>query len=282
MQSKKKQLFKGKIIVVLLAPLLLSGALLYNYLFGSPSTFAIAKAGTISLNLSTNNLSLDLVPKSNGVFGKSDTVTISTKTDNFTGYTLSIVSTNSSNLEDGNGNVITSLGQATSETNFSSNQNYNNQWGYLPSQYVVSNNGVDTVVENTTTYLPAPSSTGDNLDITSAANSVNNTYTIRLGARVDATLPSGTYSNSFSIVAISNSSVYNITYDKNTPDQSETVSNMPTPNPQAVDIPMGTPTDDSYAILNSAIPARVGYTFAGWSNGKTTYIILRNPFAINT
>ena len=270
MQSKKKQLFKGRIIVVLLAPLLLFGALLYNYLFGSPSTFAIAKAGTISLNLSTNNLSLDLVPKSNGVFGKSDTVTISTKTDNFTGYTLSIVSTNSSNLEDGNGNVITSLGQATSETNFSSNQNYNNQWGYLPSQYVVSNNGVDTVVENTTTYLPAPSSTGDNLDITSAANSVNNTYTIRLGARVDTTLPSGTYSNSFSIVAISNSSVYNITYDKNTPNQSETVSNMPTPNPQAVDIPMGTPTADSYAILNSATPARVGYTFAGWCDVATT------------
>lgn len=240
-------------------------------LFFSAPVFSIAKQSSIVMELSTDNISVNLRPTSNGAFGKSSDATVRIRTDNFTGYTLSIKSVNSTDLEDGKGNTITSLNQTVSETDFNNNQTYNNTWGYRPSKYVVTNSGVNTVVENTGVYLPAPSSTGDSLDITNSPNATDNTYTIGLGARADDTIPAGSYSNEFVIIAISNSSMHNITYKSNVPVSDEsTITNLPSPNPQAVYIPADTLESDSYALISSSVPARTGFTFRGWCDEPTT------------
>ncbi|MGD7407506.1 hypothetical protein ACQCP7_25855, partial [Ralstonia pseudosolanacearum] len=54
------------------------------------SVSAAAKASTLTLGVSTDLLSIDLMPSSSGTFGTSSTSTITAKTDNYTGYTLSI------------------------------------------------------------------------------------------------------------------------------------------------------------------------------------------------
>ena len=66
------------------------------------------------------------------------------------------------------------------------------------------------------------------LAVTNAANSSTDTYTLAFDAKVDRGLPAGSYSTTYVLIAIANSIVYNITYDNNA---SETVSNMPSPNP---------------------------------------------------
>ena len=235
----------------------------------SNSVYAEAHQSTITLGANTDTLSVNLRPSVSGSFDKSAECTINVRTDNFTGYTLSIASASvdpdhATSLTDGNGNYIESISSNVSEADFknSANTQYNNKWGYKPSQYIQSG----TVIPNEN-YLPSPSLGGNLLDITSAANSNDNTYTITLGARIDSNIPAGSYANDFIVYAVANDIVYNINYNKNTEDE---VTNMPSPNPEVVTIEGGTPTEDSYATLSNSTPTRTGYTFAGWCDTATT------------
>ncbi len=239
---------------------------LLSLLVSAPA-LAASKQSTLSLNISTSTIAANVEAKAAGNFGESSEASISVTTDNFTGYMLRIAAADSTDLESPNGGVMHSIPSAISRDTFSSSSTYNNMWGYKPSQYITTSGGTNTKVMNTDTYLPSPSTSGDIIDITNEANSTANTYTISIGARADLTLPPGVYSNTFIITVVSNESPYSITYNKNTTD---TVNNMPTPNPQAAEIAGDTPTAQSYATLSSNVPTRTGYSFNGWCDTQPT------------
>ena len=265
---KGRQIFRQKPISALIVLAFLFGTIIYGYFFSSHPTYAASRQSTLNLSISTNTLSLDILPTPDGAFNSSDNATISVKTNNFTGYTLSILGDEDGFLVSDEGYPMYSIPSAVSETNFRTSSTYNNKWGYKPSQYITSNNGVNTTVINTDNYLPSPDeTTGDIIDITNAANTQNNTYTLAIGARANTELVPGTYENTFTIVAISNAIVYNVYYNANTTD---TVNNMPLPNPQGSEIPGGTATASSYVTLSSAVPERTGFTFGGWCDKATT------------
>ena len=240
------------------------------------SASATAKQSTLSLGFDTEVLTASLVPSSTGTFIKSDDAEITVSTDNFTGYTLSLAaSSNSTSLVNSNNDEITSVSAPVSESDFTNSSAYNNQWGLKPSQFISTSGGVNTVVQNAN-YLPAPDTTGTLIDVTSLANSVDNTYTLSFGVRADQQLPTGTYSYTYVVRAVANDILYNVTFDKNT---SETVTNMPSPNPQVLEIAGGTPLADSYAPLSSAIPTMTSddQSFGGWCSVATTH----NPVTDN-
>ena len=220
---------------------------------------ALAAESTISLSVTSHTLSVDITPnRAAGVFGKSNSSTVSITTNNYTGYTFGISAsssgTNATNLVNGN-EVLASIESAVSETDFGAEANtgYNNKWGYLPSKLNSAAN---------TDFLPAPDANGSILDHTSSANDVANTYTLAVGARVDQTAVPGTYSNTFVLTVVANPSVYAITYDANA--GSDMVTNMPTPNPLT-----GT-SDNSAVNISSTVPARADYVFKGWCSVATS------------
>ncbi len=219
---------------------------------------SFAAASTISLTISNSTLSVGLTPNySSGNFAKSGSSTISVSTNNYSGYTLGLKAatsgTNATNLVNGS-NTLTSISSAISESTFSSvsGTTYNNMWGILPSKYASSAN---------TDYRPAPNTNGVILDATNIANASSNTYTLAIGARVDQTAAPGTYTNAFIVTAVANLANYNITYNANA--GSDTVTNMPSPNPLAG------ATDATTVSLSSTVPVRSGYTFKGWCSTTT-------------
>ncbi len=233
--------------------------------FSSNNVFATATQSTISVSIQSGSLSVDLMPSAGGTFGESGNATLSITTDNYTGYKLSLNMGDGTSLLNENDDEITSISSAISNQTFSTSSTYNNKWGIKPNQYISNSGGTDTVVNNTD-FLPAPSEQGLVIDKTSAANSTANTYTLSFGARVDTTLPAGTYANTYVLTAVANSIVFNVTYDDNTTD---TVTNMPTPNPQPTTIDGGTPAEDSYVTLSDVTPVRNDKKFAGWCDVAT-------------
>ena len=258
-----KRRLKGALLVVLYLGIF--GLFLITH---APRVLAAAKQSTLTLSITDETSLITVIPLTEGNFGKSSDVAVNVNTDNFTGYNLRIASGGSRNLINGSGDKITSISSAISEATFSAGSSYNNKWGYKPSQYITTSNGINTVTVNTD-FLPAPSLDGDILAVTNAANSSTDTYTLAFGAKIDRSLPAGSYSTTYVLTAIANSIVYNITYNDNT---SETVSNMPSPNPQALMIDGGTPTAESYAALSNAIPTMTtgDMSFGGWCDVTTT------------
>ena len=148
--------------------------------------FAAAKSSSLTLTLDTNNVAVDITPSADGEFGDSADATITVNTDNFTGYTLQILSKGSTSLTSTSGQTIESIDSSITENTFKNNSSYNNK-----SQYVTSSNGVNIKTTNVDNYLPAPTTSGDTLDITDAPNSSSNSYTISIGARADFDLDAG-------------------------------------------------------------------------------------------
>ena len=234
----------------------------------SDNSFAIARQSTISITTSADNLPISILPTPNGEFGKTNNNTVTISTDNYTGYSLLVKSSATRAAVSSNEDEIVSISDSINKTTFSSSNTYSNQLGFKPSQYITSNAGVDTLVQNSD-YLPLPSISGDLLARTNTANAQNSSdsYTLKFGARADTNLPSGTYTYTYVLVAVANSITYNVTFDDNTTD---TVTNMPVPNPQTTTIDGGTAAADSYMTLSDAIPVRNEKKFAGWCDTTTT------------
>lgn len=248
---------------------------IFGALFIMPgSVYGIAKQSSISMSLQSGSLSAHILPSPGGNFGESGSANLSVSTDNFTGYTLSIGTSGGTSLLNDDDDAVESISSAITQQAFSTNSAYNNKWGFKPSQYITESGGVYTTVNNTD-FLPAP--TNLMLDKTTAANSVANTYTFSFGARVDMTLPADTYTGTYIITAVANSIVYNITYDDDT---TKTVTNMPSPNPQALEIAGGTPAADSYGTLSSAVPTMTtdDMSFGGWCTVATTLNTTTNNY----
>ena len=218
------------------------------------STNVSAAAGVLTISI-PDTISLDILPSTSGTFASTSS-NITVRTTYAHGYTLGIAaSTANSNAlinTTSSSKTIPSITSAISESTFSSSSSYNNKWGYSPSKYNSSAN---------TNYLVAPTSTTiATLDKTTVANSTNNSYAIKLGARIDSTLTPGTYENTFVFTVTANATPYTITYVANT---SDTVTSMPSPNPQ---------TGETFATsvnISNTIPARDGYVFKGWCSTQT-------------
>ncbi len=112
-----------------------------------------------TVEISANNVALEIVPSVNGAF-TSDYATINTYTN--TGNTCTVtMTTSSTNLTSGN-NIIATLSDTVSETNFT-----NDRWGYR----VGSNGDYSAVTTNNpiTTYAQDTGSTALSIDVYFAA-----------------------------------------------------------------------------------------------------------------
>ena len=232
--------------------------LLLLAIFVANGTSVYATNSTLTMSIDNTTLSLDILPHStNGDFAKSDNSTISVTTNNYSGYTLSIAASSSTNLTGTNGSIA-SIGSAVSEADFSADTttaatNYNGKWGYLPSKLNSSTN---------TSFQPSPGtgSSGHTLDVTSTANATTpNTYTLAIGARVDSNTPTGSYSNTFVVSAVANLINYTITYNKG--NTTDTVSGLPSNTTGTISDPL---TGSTNITLSSTEPTRNGYNFMGW------------------
>ena len=208
-------------------------------------------ASTTTLTMTTPTVSLLLnLGNADKTFATSDPATFSVITDNYSGYTLSISAklddANSTKLVNGN-HVLNSISVASvDDSGFDAGE-----WGYRPSKI----NSLDN-----TSFLPAPTYTGSVLDTTNTANSTANTYSIAVAAKVDYSLKTGTYSNTFVLNAAGNPTGYIINYSGNSDDS--TIAGIPAT--QSGD------TVGDYVVLSSASPTRAHYTFNGWCEGTVS------------
>ena len=232
------------------------------------ATIGSPVASTTTLTMTTGHTSANLSVLIDGVDGtfasssSSDLAEFNVTTNNYTGYTLTIAGSDDNGLlthTDTNittNNTLSSIDSATNTATFSDDTmsaTYNNKWGYLPSKY--------NSMTNTDTFYPSPTTTASTLDVTNAANTTANEYTIGLGARVDYTKPSGTYTNTFILAAVGNPVAYSITYADNTGDS--TISNMPS-------VQAGTSAVTAVELEPDSTPERTGYTFRAWCSEETT------------
>ena len=220
---------------------------------------------TLHISIDNSTVSMNaLASNTSGTFVKSGVSTITAYTDHITGYTLKIIGNNSdydklidSNNSDTTTNHLDSITSATTEEVFKAVNNtaYNGKWGYLPSKHCTGTTD-DTCAANTS-FLPAPSTAGSTLDVTTAANvSSPNSYTLAIGARVDSSVKMGSYTNTYNVIMVANAIPYSITYNGGV------VTNMPT------DV-AGTSQTTTVAI-DSKVPVRSGYNFLGWCAGTVT------------
>ena len=236
----------------------LAGMLVFAFLAVLNSNHVSAASSTLTLTIDNATISTAVAPtSSSGTFKKATASTLTASTNNATGYTLSISAPTSAgsdydkliNTTD-NTAKLNSISSPTTEEQYKALNatSYNNTWGYLPSKYCTD--GTSASCATNTSFLPAPTTTGDILDQTTSANPTANTYTIGMGTRIDSNTKTGKYTNSFVVKLVANAIPYTIIYDDNV------VSNMPT------DISSTTP--DSTVNIASNTPIRAGYKFLGW------------------
>ena len=180
-------------------------------------------ADSLTLSVSTNNLAVDLSPlSSTGDFNESSNMSINVSTSSTSGYTLSIASsTGSTDLTNQSDNTkkFNSISSNLTNSDFSnsSNTQYNNKWGYKPSQYVTVSGNTYTTVSNTgssSVFKPLPGTSGEIIARTNCANGTSpctnatDNYTISIGARANNQTAIGSYvSDTFIITAVTNKSV---------------------------------------------------------------------------
>lgn len=235
---------------------------IFGIMMGNGDTYATAS--TLSLSISNSTVSTSVAPTSgNGTFSKSSDTTISASTNNATGYTLSISAPSNAGsdydklINSGDNTAkLSSISSATTEAQFKALNGtaYNGKWGYLPSKYC--SNGTSSTCAANSDFLPAPTTAGDVMDQTSLANSTANIYTIAIGTRIDSSVKTGSYSNSYIVKLVANAIPYSITYNDGV------VSNMPS------DVSSTTP--DSTVNISSDVPVRASYSFLGWCAGTVT------------
>ena len=151
----------------------------------------------ISLSLQ-DTVDLNVTPTQNGTFS-SNTASLSISTNNETGYSLYMATSNGKNTLTSNNpsttNVISAINTTTSDTGITSSNFTSNTWGYNLSQASPS---------SSTTYKPVPTTTGNTAIISTTSPTNTDTYNLTFGTKVDTTLPSGTYSNQVIVSAVAN------------------------------------------------------------------------------
>ena len=181
--------------------------LLSLMLFPSLPDSASAEETSTKVNLTVNpiisvslqdSITVDVTPTQNGTFS-SNTASLSISTNNETGYSLYMATSNGKNTLTSNNpsttNVISAINTTTNDTGITSSNFTSNTWGYNLSQESPS---------SSTTYKPVPTTNGNTAIISTTSPTDTDTYNLTFGTKVDTTLPSGTYSNQVIISAVAN------------------------------------------------------------------------------
>ena len=142
------------------------------------------------MTLSANSATLDLHPTKDGALSNA-TVSVTTGTNNETGYTLTMNATSTDLTNSAASSTIPTLSSATNyDSSFPTNK-----WGYSIL------NQASPTVDTTTVFNPlAATST---LFTTSAASNAD-VITLALAAKADINLPSGVYNNTLQFMAVAN------------------------------------------------------------------------------
>ena len=175
--------------------------------------------------------------------------TIGVTTTASAGYKLYLYAEDNS-LKSLNPNTTQSI---TSASASSLDKFTNNTWGYNLTE--------GTTAGTTYSALPTTNTTPTQTKDTSTTNSANDTYTLSLGAKVDSTIPSGTYTSTLTISVVAEPALVTITFNGN----GATSGSM-----SSIKIPAG----DSQALPSNTF-VRSGYDFTGWNTaangGGTSY-----------
>ena len=116
---------------------------------------------------------------------------INVTTTDSASYSLYIYGADGNSLKSLNPNTTQSI---TSASASSLNNFTNNTWGYNLTE--------GTTAGTTYSALPTTNTTPTQTKDTSTTNSANDTYTLSLGAKVDSTIPSGTYTSTLTISVV--------------------------------------------------------------------------------
>ncbi len=159
------------------------------------SKVSLSVAPVISLSLQ-DTVAVEVTPTQDGTFS-SNTAALSISTNNETGYSLYMATSNGENTltsqNPGTSSVISAVNggdNGVTSSNFG-----NNTWGYNLSQEAVS---------SATAYKAVPTANGDTALITTSSPTEADTYNLTFGTKVDTSLPSGTYSNDVVISVVAN------------------------------------------------------------------------------
>ena len=157
------------------------------------SKLSLAISPTLSLSLQ-DTVNLNVTPTQNGTFSSS-TATLAISTNNETGYSLYMATSNGNNtLTSQNPSITDTISAISSDENGIPSTSFpSNTWGYSLDEAAPT---------NTTTYQAVPTDNTTALTTTSTASS--DSYNLTFGAKVDTSLPSGTYSNQVIISAVAN------------------------------------------------------------------------------
>lgn len=149
----------------------------------------------ISISLQ-NTLNVDVLPTQDGTFS-SNTAALSVSTNNETGYSLYMATSNGENtLTSQNPGTSSVISAVNSGDNGVTSANFtNNTWGYNLSQDSVS---------DATAYQAVPTANGDTALISTSSPTEADTYNLTFGTKVDTSLPSGTYSNDVVVSVVAN------------------------------------------------------------------------------
>ena len=184
-----------------LLALLILGAMIFPTLPQSAqaeeagSKVSLSVAPVISLSLQ-DTVAVDVTPTQDGTF-RSNTATLSISTNNETGYSLYMATSNGKNTLISQNPSISNVISAVNggEDGVVSAKFDNNTWGYNLSQEAVS---------DATAYKAVPAATGDAALITTESPTEADTYNLTFGTKVDTSLPSGTYSNDVVVSVVAN------------------------------------------------------------------------------
>ena len=159
------------------------------------SKVSLSVAPVISLSLQ-DTVAVEVTPTQDGTF-RSNTAALSISTNNETGYSLYMATSNGKNTLTSQNPSISNVISAVNggEDGVVSAKFDNNTWGYNLSQEAVS---------DATAYKAVPAANGDTALISTSSPTEADTYSLTFGTKVDTSLPSGTYSNDVVVSVVAN------------------------------------------------------------------------------
>ena len=148
-------------------------------------------------------VTVEVLPTAEGAFS-SNKANLSVTTNNETGYSLYLATTNGENTLTSNNpsttETINAITLADGTDSIPSSDFANNTWGYNLSTGDVS-------ASDSTTYKPVPTTNGTtpiNTPTEAPTEGNGDTYSLIFGTKINTALPSGTYSNDVVVSAVAN------------------------------------------------------------------------------
>ena len=156
---------------------------------GSTATLAIDPSIAISI---PGEISFAVTPTATGEF-VSGSATLSVSTNNSSGYALYLSAPDGNALKSLNPDTSATVAALSQPATSDSDDFANNTWGY---------NLGTTAPDTSATYQAVPLDQSQPQQTTEAPT--NDTYTLTFGAKVDNTMPSGTYTSTVTISVVAN------------------------------------------------------------------------------